>query len=321
MLRALKWLAAGGAAIVAALLVGLAWANAAIRQVNPPLPDPEAVVAPKGRDMSAWPVRIQYISTASQPMSRGFVLEPSLDPDPEREYVMSHTAFVLSWGDGKLFLIDTGMPREAAIAFGEASELLGAEPTQTHGGVSEQLGSDARRVAGLAFTHLHSDHTSGLEALCSQLDQLTVFQAPLQYERGNYTTRSGEEQIADAACATRQRIEGGALLPIPGFPGLFTIQAAGHTPGSQLFVAHLSGGSDGGGPQTWVFTGDVVNNIDGVRKNLPKPTLYSLLLVPESPTRLDLVRRFLQDLEARHGARLLVSHDQLQIESSGIEAW
>ena len=110
-------------------------------------------------------------------------------------------------------------------------------------------------------------------------------------------------------------------MPIPGFPGLFVIQAAGHTPGSQLFVAHLPGECRGCDPQTWIFTGDAVNHVDGVRENLPKPSFYSLLVVPEAPRQLERVRRFLQTLEAEHGARLLVSHDLRQIESSGVQAW
>ncbi len=325
--RAIRWLAAIIATLVGALLLALMWVSWDIRSVDPTLPDVRAVLAPTNADTSAWPQRIRYINTGSQPMSRGLVLESSLDPNPDRPYIMSHVSFVLEWPDGRLFLIDSGLPREAAVAFGEPSEALGAEPTQAHGGVSEQLGPDVARVAGIAFTHLHVDHTSGLAGLCSQwgtergTERLSVFQSPLQFERSNYTTRPGKEHIASAACADPKRLEEGTLLPVPGFPGLFVIQAGGHTPGSQLFVAHLPGACDDCPPDTWVFTGDVVNHIDGVRENLPKPILYSLLVVPESPDRLDRVRRFLQVLEREHGARLLVSHDQLQIESSGLEPW
>lgn len=320
---ALKWIAAATAIGLSALLLALAWVHADIRSLNPPLPALEEVVAPRDADTSAWPVRIRYVNTGSQPMSRGLVLDSSEDPTPERPYIMSHTSFAIEWADGRLFLIDSGLPREAAIAFGKPSESLGADITQAHGGVSVQLGREVQRVAGIAFSHLHIDHTSGLAGLCDGLrgQQLTVFQAPLQFERGNYTTRDGREHLANAPCAVRKRLEDGSLLPIPGFPGLFAIQAAGHTPGSQLFVAHLPSECEGCTPQTWIFTGDVVNHIDGVRKNIPKPTWYSYLVVPESPTRLESVRRFLHRLESEHAVRLLVSHDQLQIESSGIESW
>ena len=77
----------------------------------------------------------------------------------------------------------------------------------------------------------------------------------------------------------------------------------------------------GGAVRTWIFTGDVVNQIDGVRQNIPKPALYSALVVPESTARLEALRRFLAGLERDHGVGLLVSHDQLSIEASGISKY
>jgi len=318
--RAFKWSAGVVAALLVALFLALVWVHRDIRSIRPALPALADVVAPSDVDRSGWPNRIRYINTASQPMPRGLVLASSQDPHPERAYVLSHVSFALEWADGRLFLIDTGMPREAAIAFGKAAELIGAGPSKAYGGVSDQLGADVLRVAGIGFTHLHQDHTSDLAQLCHQLAELDVFQAPVQFERGNYTTSTSERQIADATCATPRRLEGEALFAVPGFPGLFVIQASGHTPGSQLFVVHLAG--EAGAPaQTWLLAGDIVNHIDGVRKNLPKPTLYSTLVTPESADRLAELRQYLQTLESDYGVQLLVSHDQLQIESSGIESW
>jgi glyoxylase-like metal-dependent hydrolase (beta-lactamase superfamily II) len=312
-----------------ALIGGLGWANLAIRRVDPALPSVDAVLASRsqseaGLESSDWPSRIYYINTASQPVPRGLVLEPSADPTPDAPYVMSHPSFVLEWPDGRLFLIDAGMPPEAAVAFGRPSELLGAGPTQTHGDVREQLADAATRVAGIAFTHLHSDHTSGLANLCEAIESLDIFQAPVQAAGGNYTTAPSEEQLVTAPCGHLQRLDDGRLLRIPGFPGLFVIQAAGHTPGSQILVAHVScdlPGQPACAPQTWIFTGDVVNHIEGVRHNVPKPRWYSSLVVPESTGRLDELRRLLLELEAHEGVNLLVSHDQLQIQSSGVEKW
>jgi hypothetical protein len=69
-----------------------------------------------------------------------------------------------------------------------------------------------------------------------------------------------------------------------------------------------------------VFTGDIANNIDGIEGNVPKPFLYSLLMVPEDGPRLYELRGYLHDMR-EGGAMLLVSHDQLQLEGSGVPPW
>jgi glyoxylase-like metal-dependent hydrolase (beta-lactamase superfamily II) len=134
-------------------------------------------------------------------------------------------------------------------------------------------------------------------------------------EESNYTTRAGQEQIANAPCLKREIAAGGPLFSVPGFPGLTFFAAAGHTPGSQVFIAHVRSTD---GVRTHLLTGDVVNQIDGVRANIPKPRLYSLIVVPESPARLERVRQLLGELERDYGVTLLVSHDQLSLQASGV---
>ena len=63
------------------------------------------------------------------------------------------------------------------------------------------------------------------------------------------------------------------------------------------------------------------NHVDGVRHDVPKPILYSRFVVPESPARLQRMRRTLRQLVERLPATLLVSHHQAQIEATGIPAW
>jgi hypothetical protein len=46
-----------------------------------------------------------------------------------------------------------------------------------------------------------------------------------------------------------------------------------------------------------------------------------VLLVPEATARLEELRRFLAGLEREHGVSLLVSHDQLSLEASGLPAF
>ena len=73
--------------------------------------------------------------------------------------------------------------------------------------------------------------------------------------------------------------------------------------------------------QTWVITGDVVNHYQAIELDLPKPKLYSLLVVPESEDRLHRVRSFLKELSTKPGVRLLISHDQNHLEATALPTY
>jgi len=317
----LKRVLAGAALVVLAAVifagVGLVRAHAGVRRERVPLPDPAALLA--GANDADRPVRLAWINTASQPMPRSGVLDPHLDPRPNAAYVMSHPAFVLEWADGRLLLVDTGMNREQARAFGRPIEWLsGGKAIEPHGSTAEHLGDARSRLRGVVFTHLHADHTGGIVDLCAGRDTpLPVFMTEAAATRPNYTTRPGLDHIARSGCARIERLPDGTAFAVPGFPGLRVIAAGGHTPCSQIVVADLHGVD---GDRRYVFTGDIANNIDGIEGNVPKPFLYSLLMVPEDGPRLYELRGYLHDMRER-GATLLVSHDQLQLEGSGIPAW
>jgi glyoxylase-like metal-dependent hydrolase (beta-lactamase superfamily II) len=318
--------------LVALLLAGLAlgWGHFHIRRIQPELPDVKQVVqVDRTLDL---PVRLSWINTASQRMPRSAVLEPSLDPAPESPYVMSHPSFVVEWQDGRILLIDAGLDTKAAMDFGLPLEIAaGAQPMEPHEPVSERLGEHRERVAGIAFTHMHGDHTDGLTKLCEDRmpmgpddEPIGVFQHHNQLAYVNHTTYGPKRQVREAACAELRTlgIESG-LLPVPGFPGLFAIPAGGHTPGSTMYVVQLRtypGGSEGvhDDVQTWIVTGDVVNHFQGIERGLPKPELYSLLVVPEDDARLGEVRDFLKELSREPGVRLLVNHDRNQLEATGL---
>jgi glyoxylase-like metal-dependent hydrolase (beta-lactamase superfamily II) len=296
--------------------VGLTWAHVAINRERAPLPTPAAIVASVTSD---GPIRVRYINTASQPMPRSGVLDPGQDPHPNEAYVMSHPSFVLEWADGRILLVDAGMTRQGAIDFGGPIEMFtGAQPIQPLGSAAERLGAARSRVQATIFTHLHLDHVGGISELCNGLDHpLHVFQTEAQALRPNYTTRPGLKLLHNSSCVQLQQLSGGPLLAVPGFPGVFVIAAGGHTPGSQLVVAHLRGNET---TRTLIFLGDIVNNIDGVTYNVPKPYLYRLLAVPEDDMRTDELRRYLRDLRDQHGVQVIPAHDQHAIEASGIEA-
>lgn len=311
-MKRVVWILLGAAAAVfLAVGVGLMVAHWHIDSFDPELPDAAALAALAGA--ADAPVRLSVINTAAQVMPRSTVLEPSLDPDPESPYAMSHAAFVLEWSDGRILLIDAGMDEDAAIGFGAPMEFAGAEPIIPLSSLAESLGADAGRVAGIGFTHMHTDHTQGLGPLCQARDgqPLPVFQTRLQSDERNYTTRPGHAVVSEAGCAEVTHLEGGPLYALPGFPGVAVFSAAGHTPGSQVFVASVEG-------QLWFFLGDVVNHAEGIEHDLPKPYSYSLLIVPESGERLERVRRMIRGVTDELDARFVPTHDLHHLEAQGL---
>ncbi|MBM4382306.1 MAG: MBL fold metallo-hydrolase [Deltaproteobacteria bacterium] len=136
---------------LAALALRIVPAHLQIRRVAPRLPSAEELrsltSAPGG------PRSLRWINTSSQPLARG---------------VIAHSVFLAEWPDGSLFEVDAGMDAAAAVEFGELlGTLSGGGQVTPHGTVSEQIGSAVARVRGLGFTHLHIDHTQGIEALCA----------------------------------------------------------------------------------------------------------------------------------------------------------
>ncbi len=320
------------AVLLIVLLAGaggvLAWAHAGVRRERAPLPSVAAAVA--AVQGAGGPVRLAIANTASQEMPRSGVLDASRDPASESPYVMSHPSFVLEWDDDRILLVDTGMDRAGAGNFGRPIEsLLGGGPIRPHQSLAAQLGEAADRVEGILFTHLHEDHAGGIVELCrGRTRPLRVFMTEAQDERGNYTTgatrrlladtRRGAQTEADPPCVEVTRIGSGGAQLVPGFPGVAVIAAGGHTPGSQIVLAAVSGAD---GRFLAGFTGDIVNHIAGIDHDVPKPTLYRLLVVPEAEERQGELRRFLRALRDEAGVRLLVSHDEFQLASSRVPAW
>jgi glyoxylase-like metal-dependent hydrolase (beta-lactamase superfamily II) len=227
---------------------------------------------------------------------------------------------VLEWEDGRLLLVDVGMTRDGAAAFGGPIEMLsGGQPIEPLGSVVERLGNAADRVQGVVFTHMHVDHVGGIGDLCRALRHgLRVFMTQAQAEVVNYTTRPGHRLLDAAFCVERVTLpDGPSPLPIPGFAGVSVIAAGGHTPGSQIVVAQV--GRDA--PRPYTFVGDIVNNIDGIVHDVPKPRAYRWLVVPEDGPRQSELRKYLRLLRDEQGFTMLVSHDQLDLERGGIPTW
>jgi hypothetical protein len=88
--------------VISFAAVGLTWAHWKINMERAPLPD-RMLVTLGAAMFTDLPVRVSVLNTASQPMPRSAVLDPSKDPKPAEPYVMSHPSFVLEWKDGRIF--------------------------------------------------------------------------------------------------------------------------------------------------------------------------------------------------------------------------
>ena len=309
----------GGIVVLIALVaaLGIAWVRYEVTAQRSPLPPAELVVrTPESVEL---PTRVSWINTASEFLPRAALIDPAGDPDAGAWSRMSFPAFVIEWADGRILLVDAGMDAEAARAFGKPAEtLLGADPVEPLVDAGAALGRARDRVSGIVFTHLHDDHVQGIESLCrTSARPITAFVATAQAEHPNYLTRGGLKAVKTSPCLQATQLPNEPSVDLPGFPGVSVIHAAGHTPGSQLIVAHLANR----GARPIVIAGDIANSYDGIERNVGKPWLYSLLVVPEDTERLDELRRYLQDLAERLGATVLLSHDQAALETSGVTAF
>jgi glyoxylase-like metal-dependent hydrolase (beta-lactamase superfamily II) len=212
------------------------------------------------------------------------------------------------------------MEREAALAFGRPLGWVGAEPIEPGDGAAAARGPAAERVAAVLFTHLHTDHVEGILALCAARHgaALALFQTAAQAELVNHTTRPGHRLIEQAGCLAPRRLPPASLAPVEGFGGVAVVDAAGHTPGSQVVLVVLR---TGGTIRQLAFTGDVANHVAGIRLDVGKPPGYRALVVPEWDERLGRVRRWLRHLEQDLGFELVVAHDRAQLEALDLPAF
>ncbi len=285
-----------GMAFVVVYLLEAHWE---VRSVAPALPTQAALFKAAGSD--AGPVRIHYINTASQESAGRKVIHP---------------AYVLEWADGRLFLIEVGMDREGAQAFGDVMEsYLGADPIRFFGAAAQQLGARVHNVTGLAVSHLHVDHTGGITQLCETVShQITVYQTEIQATQGNYVTAPGQAHLNEADCASRVVLQSTDIFSFVDFPGLVAVSAGGHTPGSTIFFANVGG-------TLWVLAGDIAWTVEDIWSNTPKPAAYSTFVVPEYGARMEELRHWLKALDADPNIKVLVSHGEAAMLASGMPAW
>jgi glyoxylase-like metal-dependent hydrolase (beta-lactamase superfamily II) len=315
--RLVLWVGGVVVLLAVALAIAATWARLEAKAQRTPLPPPEAVT--KASASNGLPTRVSWINTASQFVPRAVLLEAAGDPNAGSWARMSFPAFAIEWADGRILLVDAGMDAPAARAFGRPIELvIGADPIEPLVDVGAALGRARDRVAGIVFTHLHDDHVQGIASLCRvSARPIEVLLGAAQADHPYYLTRRALRSIETSPCLHVTRLPAAPLGDLPGFPGVSVVAAAGHTPGTQLVVARLADH----GARVIVLAGDTANLHAGIERDVPKPWLYRLLVVPEDETRLGEARRYLRELEQKFGATVLLSHDQAALEASGVAAF
>lgn len=254
-----------------------------LRAIAPPLPAEQDLLALR---VDGGPVSVRYLNTSSQSA-------------PGR--ALAHPAYLLTWADGRHFLIDAGMTRDAADEFGVLLERMwGAAPQAFHGSVHEQLAETSARVTAMGFTHLHIDHVEGARLFCAGSNAPSVFQTRTQRTVHNRNTREGAALVA--ACPQAPALDGMTLAPVPGYPGLAMFALGGHTPGSTLFAAALP-------DRILLFAGDTTNSKADLLDDRPKAWWYSYLAVPEYTARTAELRRYLAQLDRDPRFAVVVAHD------------
>ena len=267
-----------------------------IRGVEPALPEEADLRALSA--LAGGPVSISYVNTSTQQLPEGKKL--------------GHPVFLVEWANGNLFMIDAGMDSETALEFGKTIEFaLGAEQAASHGTVAELLGGGVDKVKGVGFTHLHIDHTQGIIPLCdASSGGIKAYQTTWQAELHNFNTEDGAH-IINQSCLERVTLHGEGILTSATYPGLGIVGLGGHTPGSTMFAVPVD-------DTLWLLSGDTTNTKADLLSNRGKGFLYSYLLVPENTKRTEELRLWLSTMDGNDGIKVVVSHDLVDIESSGM---
>ncbi|MFT6407355.1 MAG: glyoxylase-like metal-dependent hydrolase (beta-lactamase superfamily II) [Arenicella sp.] len=272
--------------VIAAILLP---AHIQVRSVTPALPSNSELLALRG---TFGPDKVSYIITSSQQLERGQI---------------SHISIVVEWSNGKRFLIDTGMSKREAESFAKLLKKMdsSAGSVTVYSTVSETLGSEINDIAGVGFTHLHSDHTQGIENFCALRGEgAALLQTPSQRDLHNFNTSAGAE-LLESSCLERFDLvpESGANLASSAeFPGIAAFELGGHTPGSTLWAVSI-------GDKVLLFSGDTSNDKLSIERDIDKPTLYSYVFVPENTKRTAELRRWLNQLDKSEQFSVIVSHD------------
>ncbi len=200
-------------------------------------------------------------------------------------------AYQVVYPDGHI-MIDSAMSEEQAAIGGGASYF----DDGSYARLMTALGSAEQIV----FTHEHYDHVGGAVAhpdAIALLDRVRLTDLQLAYPE-----KWGDVHYPEGALDDYEPLSYDGMLAIA--PGVVLIEAAGHTPGSQIIYVRRDDG------QEYFFIGDVAWNYAGIDQVRTRPNLVSYGFLGENRPRTHAQVAELKALEAENPTlAIIVGHD------------
>lgn len=201
-------------------------------------------------------------------------------------------AYQVEYADGHI-MIDTSLSKEQV-------EIMMGEGTPYDMDAYNRLMSALGSAKQIVFTHEHGDHVGGA---VSHPDAINLLDRVRLTERqvSDFSKWGGIEYPAGA-------LDGYTPLAYDTLyalaPGIVLIEAAGHTPGTQIIYVQRADG------QEYFFVGDVAWNYANIDLVTPRPNLTSLAFLGEDRPRTQSQLAALKDLaEANPQIAVVVGHD------------
>ncbi|MAE93938.1 MAG: MBL fold metallo-hydrolase [Deltaproteobacteria bacterium] len=249
--------------------------------------DLAAVRAAAGSQPGARPQRVneELIAESGMPRAAIFAGE-SFDPWP-----MVHRSFQLVWEDRSL-VIDAAMGREMAeqMAFGD--------PPVFHEEAYARMQQGMERAETIVFTHEHQDHIDG-----AARGNTAALKGRVRFN----VAQKGNRTALELVSMPLDLLEGAPALPpgryTPVAPGVVLIEAAGHTPGSQMVYVALRDGRE------LLFLGDVAWHMRQIEELHYRPRLITDLFLGEDRAAVLGQFRTLHELNQTGELEFVVSHD------------
>jgi len=229
-------------------------------------------------------LRSLLVADATLPRAAVFAGEP-FDP-----HTMVHQVFQVVWPD-RFLLVDVGF----SPVF-HAEQMEGTYRPEAWDALQPAFGA----AENIVVTHEHGDHLEGIARYAEP--ETLVGRLWLTSEQLANESRLDE---VDFPTALREQLEAveydGA---IPAGRGVVLLEAAGHTPGSQMVYVHLASGTE------LLLLGDVAWHLDQIRDLHYRPRLVTDWFLGEDRNAVLHQFRALHDLMAAEPAiELVPSHD------------
>jgi glyoxylase-like metal-dependent hydrolase (beta-lactamase superfamily II) len=194
------------------------------------------------------PLRINVLKFAESHRTKNF----SVKGEPATPSVQARTVFQVVYTDGYV-MVDAGMDLPMHRQIGRGAE----EPYFPE--QAQQVDRALRGARAIVLTHEHGDHVTGVirTPYLSELAPKTIL-TRAQVRTLETTPQFPDLRISEDQARRYHVIDYEHYMAFA--PGWALIQAAGHTPGSQMMFITLDSGRE------YLLIGDAAWHMDGVRK-------------------------------------------------------